>query len=228
MLAGPTGSGKTRLLQALAARGAQVVDLEALARHRGSVLGDWPGGLPQPSQKAFDTALVEALARLDPSRPVWVEAESRRIGSVQLPLELSAALAAAPKAVLEVPFAVRLDLVTREYGWLADDRPALTRRLERLRGLHANATLTRWLSWAQAGQTADLFAELMQQHYDPLYLRHLSRGGPPLRVVDLPALDDATLDRVAEGLLHDNERAAGSPRAAATGPADAPIIRATC
>jgi tRNA 2-selenouridine synthase len=99
---GPTGSGKSRLLRALAEAGAQVLDLEALARHRGSVLGHEPDGA-QPSQKAFDTALWDALRRLDPARPVWVESESRKIGDVRLGDALLAAIRGAPCIWLEVP-----------------------------------------------------------------------------------------------------------------------------
>ena len=84
VLAGRTGSGKTRLLQALAAQGAQVLDLEQLAAHRGSVLGSLPGQ-GQPTQKAFDNRLWQALRRLDASRPVYVESESKKIGRLQLP-----------------------------------------------------------------------------------------------------------------------------------------------
>jgi tRNA 2-selenouridine synthase len=80
VLCGRTGSGKTLLLHALAEAGAQTLDLEGLARHRGSVLGGLPG-LSQPSQKYFDTQLWHALNRLDSALPVFVESESARIGT---------------------------------------------------------------------------------------------------------------------------------------------------
>jgi len=201
VVGGPTGSGKTRLLQALAARGAQVLDLEALARHRGSILGAWPDGRPQPSQKAFDTALVAALRRFDPARPVWVEAESRKIGAVQLPAALHVALQTAPRVVLEAPFAARLALVLEDYAWLGRDPQALAQRLAALRGLQPNETLARWQQRARRGQLADLFAELMAQHYDPLYRRSLERTGAAVQVLSLASLDEAALQRAAQALL---------------------------
>lgn len=94
VLNGLTGSGKTRLLHALAQNGAQTLDLEALAAHRGSLLGAVPG-VPQPAQKAFDTALIAALRGFDPARPVFVEAESKRIGLITLPDALLARMHAA-------------------------------------------------------------------------------------------------------------------------------------
>ena len=200
VIAGPTGSGKTRLLQALAARGAQVLDLEALARHRGSILGAWPDGQPQPSQKAFDTALVHALRRFDPALPVWVEAESRKIGNLQLPEAMSAALRRAPRVLIQVPFAARLALVLQDYAWLGRDPQALALRLGALHGLHSNDTLVRWQAWAQAGQLPELFAELMIHHYDPLYRRHLRAEGTSVATLELPALDEGALAEAAARL----------------------------
>src|SRR5258706_5513357 len=73
VVCGATGSGKSRLLAALSAQGTQVLDLERLARHRGSLLGELPGD-PQPSQKMFDSLVWSALKRFEPARPVFVEA----------------------------------------------------------------------------------------------------------------------------------------------------------
>ncbi|MFN3956317.1 MAG: tRNA 2-selenouridine(34) synthase MnmH [Tepidimonas ignava] len=196
VLAGPTGSGKTRLLHALAQQGAQVLDLEGLAHHRGSILGAWPDGQPQPSQKAFDSALVDALRRLDPTRPVWVEAESRKIGTVQLPATLADAIQRAPRVELEVPFAARLALVRQDYAWLGRDPEALAQRLAALRGLHPNDTLQRWQQWARQGRLDELFAELMALHYDPLYRRALPRG-VATTVWPLPDVTPATLQATA-------------------------------
>jgi tRNA 2-selenouridine synthase len=80
VICGPTGCGKTRLLHALAQAGAQVLDLEALASHRSSVLGMIPGQ-PQPTPKRFDTLVWDQLRRFDPARPVFVESESRKVGT---------------------------------------------------------------------------------------------------------------------------------------------------
>ncbi|MCX7742314.1 MAG: tRNA 2-selenouridine(34) synthase MnmH [Tepidimonas sp.] len=202
VLAGPTGSGKTRLLHALAAEGQQVLDLEGLARHRGSILGAWPDGQPQPSQKAFDTALVHALRGFDPSRPVWVEAESRKIGAVQLPESMAMMLQRAPRVLVEVPFAARLALLLQDYAWLGRDPQTLARRLMALRGLQSNETLARWQAWARAGNLADLFAELMTHHYDPLYRRAHDRV-VATRVLRMTTLDADGLNRAAAELLDD-------------------------
>lgn len=196
VIAGPTGSGKTRVLQALERRGHQVLDLEALARHRGSILGAWPGGEAQPTQKAFDTALVAALRRFDPSRPVFVEAESKRIGLVQLPEALHEAMRLAPMIVLDTPQECRLQLLLEDYGWLGDEPEALARRLERFKGFVPNETLRRWQELALRRDLATLFAELIARHYDPLYRRSLARHPELVQAprVRLTGLDTAALE----------------------------------
>jgi len=168
VICGPTGSAKTRLLTALAACGEQTLDLEALAAHKGSVLGALPN-TPQPSQKAFETRLSEALAALDPTRPVYVEAESRKIGRIALPNALIDTMRNADCLELAPTPEVRLRYLLDDYAYLGQDPQDLCAQLERLRGFIDNAALERWQQWAQEGNLPELFAELLTRHYDPLY-----------------------------------------------------------
>lgn len=174
VLCGPTGSAKTRVLQALAAEGEQVLDLEALAAHRGSVLGAVPGQ-EQPSQKGFETQLMTALAQLDPGRRVWVEAESRRIGRITVPDALLLRLRASPVVEIAATPEARLAYLLRDYAWLGDDPQALADKLGGLRGLLPNETLAQWQAWALARDLPSLFSALMTEHYDPLYARSQGR-----------------------------------------------------
>ena len=173
VVCGPTGSAKTRVLEALALLGEQVLDLEGLARHRGSVLGAWPG-VAQPSQTAFETALAHAMEAFDLSRPVYVEAESSRIGRLNVPPELLQRLRASPCVEVAATPAARLDFLLRDYANLGDDPALLMQQLGTMRELHGHAVIARWQAWAQARDLAPLFAELMALHYDPLYARSQS------------------------------------------------------
>jgi tRNA 2-selenouridine synthase len=190
VLGGPTGSAKTRVLQALAAQGAQVLDLESLAGHRGSVLGAVPG-IEQPSQKGFETRVVDALGRFDLARPIYAESESRKIGRIALPDAVLHALRRAPRLLIEAPLGERLAYLLEDYAHLGDDRDALAAKLAQLKGLQSNETLARWDDLARTGALAPLFTELMTLHYDPLYARsQLGRDGQsPASVQHLPAPD---------------------------------------
>lgn len=175
VLTGATGSAKTRVLHALAALGQQTIDLEQLAGHRGSVLGSVPG-VEQPSQKRFETLLVERLETIDPTRPVFVEAESRRIGRIAVPDSVLEPLRAGRCIEIDATLPARLAYLLRDYAFLGDDGPALAAKLGQLQGLQSTETLLRWQQWAHAGALAPLFEELMTLHYDPLYARSQSQN----------------------------------------------------
>ncbi|MDR2613981.1 MAG: tRNA 2-selenouridine(34) synthase MnmH [Candidatus Accumulibacter sp.] len=170
VLAGLTGSGKTRLLRALAECGAQTLDLEALARHRGSLLGSLPGEA-QPSQKGFDTRLMQALEALDPAHPVFVEAESRKIGEVQLPDALMRALADAACIRVEAKIDDRVAFLCEDYATLFDAPESFKSLLSCLVGQHGHQRVGHWHELVNAGAKAELFRELIERHYDPAYRR---------------------------------------------------------
>ena len=170
VICGATGSGKSRLLQALAARGAQVLDLEALACHKGSVLGVLPDA-EQPSQKRFETRLLDALAGFDPARPVFVEAESRKIGRLHLPDALLEGLRTGECINVDAAFSARIDFLLRDYDYFLSAPAWLSERLDALRSLQGNETVARWQDYAQRSAWRELVGELLEQHYDPLYRR---------------------------------------------------------
>lgn len=203
VVTGATGSGKSRLLEALAARGAQILHLEALAAHKGSVLGNLPGQ-PQPSQKGFETQLLTALTALDRTRPVFVEAESRKIGRLQLPDALLDAIRRAPGLRIEAPLDARVEFLLRDYDYAVADPVWLIERLEQLKGLQSGETLKRWRDLITAGDFAALVEELLTLHYDPLYLRSQSSNFEAFAAAtrhDADRLDDAALDRLAAEIL---------------------------
>jgi len=177
VVCGLTGSGKSRLLHALADVGAQVLDLEASANHKGSLLGDHPED-PQPSQKSFDSKVLAALEQFDSQRPVFVESESRKIGSVQVGDALLAAMRGARCVRLATPQALRVALLKEEYAHFLADPGALSQKLERLVELHGRKVLERWDDAARAGDFDTLIDELLVRHYDPTYSRSLEQNFP--------------------------------------------------
>lgn len=170
VLAGPTGCGKTRLLAALAAQCEQVLDLEALAAHRGSLLGQLPG-VSQPTQKSFDSRLLDAMRRFDAARPVWIEAESKKIGNLQLPKALFDCMHRSEVIHLDAPMPERVRLWREDYPHFARDPVGMVGKLMPLKPLVGGQLLSTWQSLAERGQTDALFESIMTGHYDPCYLR---------------------------------------------------------
>lgn len=203
VLDGNTGSAKTELLNLLPAHGLQVIDLEGLANHRGSLFGAMG---PQPSQKAFEGRLAQALAALDPARPVVVEAESSKIGNCRLPPELWKAMTQAPRVAVRAAAADRARYLVRAYGDMVEDGARLAGVIDRLRPLHAAEVIGRWHEMAGAGAFADLAQDLMTRHYDPRYARHRDRMAVPMTEVDAGDLSPGSLPSTA-GRLADAIRA---------------------
>lgn len=173
VLSGMTGSGKTHILQQLAQRGLQVLDLEALANHRGSLLGqEWDGKLsPQPSQKLFETLLLQALQAFDTNKPVWVEAESNKIGQVYLPSALWQQMKQAKCVEIQLPMAVRINWLLQEYPHLTTHPELLKSKLARLKSRHGSEKINQWYHLIDNGQWHDLVGDLLTNHYDPTYSR---------------------------------------------------------
>lgn len=174
VLDGNTGTAKTAILHEMAARGAQVIDLEGLARHRGSLFG-LAAGDAQPSQKGFESALAMEMAQLDPARPVLVEAESSRIGALRLPPALWQAMGTAPRLVIEAPLKARAGWLASAYTDLTLEAALLTDRINALAPFHPRERIADWQTLAAAGAFEALAEALMAHHYDPRYARARSR-----------------------------------------------------
>ena len=199
VICGATGSGKSRLLAALAAQGAQALDLERLACHRGSVLGDLPGEA-QPSQKMFDSLVWRALTRLDPLRPVFVEAESKKIGQLQVPSRLLERMREGECLRLEVPTPERVRYLIAEYRHFLEEPAALKERLRCLTALYGRAVIERWLAQTDAGAWKELVGDLLLNHYDPAYQRAAARNYLHYdtgRALPVDRLDEAGIARAA-------------------------------
>lgn len=202
VICGATGSAKTRILQAIGTQGEQILDLETLASHKGSVLGVLPDA-DQPSQKAFETRLLAALAGLDPARPVFVEAESRKIGRLHLPDTLLEGLRAGACIEVEAEFSARVEFLLRDYDYFLAAPDWLNQRLDALRPLQGHETVKRWQDLARSGAWRQLVSELLGQHYDPLYRRsqhHNFAGLATPRKLATEDLSPAGIDALAAQL----------------------------
>ena len=200
LLDGGTGVGKTEMLARLAERGLQVLDLEGLAQHRGSLLGALPGR-PQPPQRLFESRLAAVLAALDPARPVVMEAESSRVGERTLPPALWAAMVAAPRITLKASAAARARRLVEVYADATADRAAFGAALDRMPRHIARAEVDRWRALLAAGDLPTLAHELIERHYDPAYARGAARHDRPcLGEAALGDLASTDLDRAADAI----------------------------
>ena len=200
LLDGLTGTAKTQILGRAAELGVQILDLEALAAHRGSLFGTLPDQA-QPSQKLFETRLLQALENLDPHRPVLVEAESSKIGQRMVPPALWQSMLAAPGIDILAPPAARAAYLTWAYSDIIADPERLKTVLTALPGRHGRKQLAKWLELVDAGDYQALAAALMAAHYDPAYVQgrspRISLGEIALEDL-LPGSQQSAAVRVAD------------------------------
>ncbi|MEM4986043.1 tRNA 2-selenouridine(34) synthase MnmH [Collimonas sp. H4R21] len=202
VICGPTGSGKSRLLQVLAQQGAQVLDLEQMAAHRGSVLGNLPSEL-QPSQKTFESRLWDMLQGCDPQRPVFVESESRKVGNLRVPEVLMASMRNSPCYAVALSRPDRVRLLLEDYVHFIADPALLNTQLACLAYVHGREKVAYWQQLSLSGRIEELVDELLLKHYDPAYAQSIRRNFDQFseaQVIDLPDISDAAFVRVAQQL----------------------------
>lgn len=200
VLAGLTGSGKTEILHRLRDRGEQILDLEGLANHQGSLLGEPEGG-QQVSQKKFDSRLWHELSARSPERPVWVEAESSKIGQVFCPKALLHKLRESVRIEVIVPIDDRVDYLHDRYDHWQAEPDALMAKLKWLKQRHGRAEVDAWAALAQAGAWHDFVKRLLESHYDPAYRSALANASGPRREIRADDLLGPGCERAAERLL---------------------------
>jgi len=201
IVAGLTGSGKTWLLDRLAAAGQQVLDLEGLAEHRGSALGQ-SLTTPQPTQKRFENLLFETLRRCDLARPIYVESESSRIGKVQIPAQLWAQLRESPVIETQVPLAARATFLVNGYQHFVNDQKLLAEKLSLLRPHQSAERFAEWEERIGAGDWQGFVESILEHHYDPAYLRSREKIYTAERIpLMMPEVTQASLDALSAEII---------------------------
>ena len=198
ILCGLTGTGKTLILQKLAQDNQQVLDLEALANHRGSLLGQVWQGQPQsqPSQKKFETCLLQKLTSFNENQTVWVESESNKIGEVYLPKMLWQKMKNSACVEVKVPLKERVEWLIKQYPELVENPEFLKQKLVQLKSRYGTKRLKQWFEWIDQSNYAQLVEDLLLTHYDPAYQKSLLST---FQVVGCSlALDNLSSDSIAD------------------------------
>jgi tRNA 2-selenouridine synthase len=201
VLRGRTGLAKTHILQAALARGAQVIDLEALANHRGSLLGPEPDG-EQPRQRLFESHLHAVLCGLDPARPVFIEAESNKVGQIHVPAALWAAMRGAVSVVADTKIEYRVAFLCRDYAHIIAEPARLDPLLDWVVTRLGHDIVDGWRQLIAAGDWPGFVRAVLDDHYDPAYDKSAAqRNHEIIATLDAGTLDAAAIDRAANQLL---------------------------
>ncbi|YCM45486.1 tRNA 2-selenouridine(34) synthase MnmH [Verrucomicrobiaceae bacterium 227] len=203
VLGGFTGCGKTRLLKVLEKQGAQILDLEGLANHRGSILGNEPDS-PQPGQKAFESQLWKSFRDFDPSRPVFTEAESNRIGRLQCPPSLWRRLGQGRVVLVDLPLKERATLLAEDYQHFIQNPQSLKDTLDGLRRLRGHDQVNRWHQQIDSGDWPSFLESILVDHYDLAYRLPGSEDSvypKPSHSLEIPSANSADFEKAAADLI---------------------------
>ncbi|XP_062609406.1 tRNA 2-selenouridine synthase-like isoform X2 [Saccostrea cucullata] len=203
VLSGPTGSGKTFLLSKLSALGEQVLDLEGIANHKGSVLGAEINGT-QPSQKWFESQIVEKLRSFNLEKVVWVESESVRIGNVHVPQTLHKEMGKAQHFRINLPMEKRVQHILKNYPDYIENFQFTKQKLMKLKSYHSNSKLSEWISLGESGQWTQFVEAFLTEHYDPSYSLSQSKNfKSPATDIYLDSLDPEHVQSFLHTLISD-------------------------
>ena len=200
LLSGPTGTAKTHILRAAANMGAQVLDLEKLANHRGSLLGTEPG-ISQPAQRLFESRLVACLNSFDSTRPVYIEAESNKIGQVHIPSTLWASMRKALRVTITAPLSARVAFLQRDYRHIIENNDNLMNILSSLRRRYSKKIFESWQADIKDSNWDGFVTAILKIHYDPSYARSTaSRQLTDILALTATRLDEDDIIRLASEL----------------------------
>jgi len=192
LMSGTTGSGKSLILETLQKRGEQMIHLELLARHKGSVLGNYPGEV-QPSQKLFESQLFHLLQfEMDPSKIIWLEYESFKIGNITVPKKVSNKMVESDRVHIEATLDDRVSYILQDYSYICADPEALKATLRRLDRLAGKKMVDSWRELVDDGKFEELVRNLVVDYYDRCY--RIPRG-EALEVYQIP--EGLILDKMA-------------------------------
>ena len=205
ILCGLTGTGKTHILQQLSQHTSQqVLDLEALANHRGSLLGEeWTNKpISQPTQKQFESLLLQQLQSFNPSLPVWVESESNKIGQVHLPPSLWQKMKQASCIEIQLPLVARVQFLLATYPHLVDNPEILKAKLQLLKPRYGKDKINQWEQLINSGLWQEFVQDLLQCHYDPSYTQSIERDFAKVeRTFSIEELSDRTTEKLLSLLI---------------------------
>ena len=173
LLTGNTGTAKTKVLNLIEKRNGQTIDLESLANHKGSVFGSQ--GQKQPSQKLFETLIYDKLVNLKTNEPIFVEAESNKIGNLHIPKEFWKLMKNSPQIELSATVEKRAKFLVEEYSEITTDLDLLEKQITSLSTIVGHKVVQNWVQLAKNKEFYELVKQLMEKHYDPRYERSLLR-----------------------------------------------------
>lgn len=202
LISGKTGSAKTKILQNIKLQGGQILDLENLANHKGSLLGKIPG-LKQPSQKLFESKLYHQIKQLDLRKNVYIEAESSKIGNIHIPKTIWAKMIVSPRIEIEADLELRSSFLLKDYRYMCENPELIKPIIYGLKNRLSKKLINDWLELITKKLWLDLTKSFLENHYDPSYSSNtIKNDRKVIKKIQAKSFSKEEISEITKLILH--------------------------
>lgn len=202
LISGKTGSAKTKILQNIKLQGGQILDLENLANHKGSLLGKIPG-LKQPSQKLFESKLYHQIKQLDLRKNVYIEAESSKIGNIHIPKTIWAKMIISPRIEIEADLELRSSFLLKDYRYMCENPELIKPIIYGLENRLSKKLINDWLELITKKLWLDLTKSFLENHYDPSYSSNtIKNDRKVIKKIQAKSFSKEEISEITKLILH--------------------------
>ncbi|MDG1467223.1 MAG: tRNA 2-selenouridine(34) synthase MnmH [Alphaproteobacteria bacterium] len=204
LISGKTGSAKTKILKSIENEGGQILDLEGLANHKGSLLGKIPD-LIQPSQKFFESLIFNKIQNLNLKDKIYIEAESSKIGNIHIPKSIWKKMIKSPRIEISANVELRAKFLVSDYDYMCNDPTLINPIIKGLKNRLSKELFDEWTNLIDRKKWFDLTKSFLENHYDPSYSSNtIKNDRKVIKKITATSLNNSDIKDIAKKILDKN------------------------
>ena len=204
LISGKTGSAKTKILKSIENEGGQILDLEGLANHKGSLLGKIPD-LIQPSQKFFESLIFNKIQKLNLKDKIYIEAESSKIGNIHIPKSIWKKMIKSPRIEISANVELRTKFLVSDYDYMCNDPTLINPIIKGLKNRLSKKLFDEWTNLIDRKKWFDLTKSFLENHYDPSYSSNtIKNDRKVIKKITATSLNNSDIKDIAKRILNKN------------------------
>ena len=204
LISGKTGSAKTKILKSIENEGGQILDLEGLANHKGSLLGKIPD-LIQPSQKFFESLIFNKIQKLNLKDKIYIEAESSKIGNIHIPKSIWKKMIKSPRIEISANVELRAKFLVSDYDYMCNNPTLINPIIKGLKNRLSKELFDEWTNLIDRKKWFDLTKSFLENHYDPSYSSNtIKNDRKVIKKITATSLNNSDIKDIAKKILNKN------------------------
>ena len=204
LISGKTGSAKTKILKSIEKEGGQILDLEGLANHKGSLLGKIPD-LIQPSQKFFESLIFNKIQNLNLKDKIYIEAESSKIGNIHIPKSIWKKMIKSPRIEISANVELRAKFLVSDYDYMCNNPTLINPIIKGLKNRLSKKLFDEWTNLIDRKKWFDLTKSFLENHYDPSYSSNtIKNDRKVIKKITATSLNYSDIKDITKKILNKN------------------------